>query len=259
MKNPRLAAEALQSSFSGSSCVVASSGDDWRIRYGRVMRVLVVEDDGALRSTLTHALKLSGYAVDAVGDGCSALAALQVSDYALMVLDLGLPDTDGMRLLAQLRERGNRTPVLVLSARDSVDQRVQGLRHGADDYLTKPFALPELEARIAALIRRTGGSASRLIHGALEFDPATRQASAGGTPLELSAREAAILDALMQRAGEAVIKSRLVRKLSDWDSELGVNAIEVYIHRLRRKLEPHGIRIRTLHGLGYLLEKPDAP
>ena len=222
------------------------------------MRLLLVEDDDALRKTLTHALRGAGYGVDAVGDGRSADGALLCGHYAMVVLDLGLPDTDGMQLLQQLRQRGDRTPVLVLTARDSLDQRVLGLRQGADDYLTKPFALPELEARVAALIRRAGVGPARLSHGPLEFDPLTRQAHIGGRALKLSAREASLLDALMQRPGEAVIKSRLAHTLGDWGSELGHNAIEVYVHRLRRKLEPFGIRIRTLHGLGYLLEKPDA-
>lgn len=221
------------------------------------MRVLVIEDDRPLRDTLSQALRLAGFGVDAVEGGAQADAALDCGDYDVVVLDLGLPDIDGLHWLSRLRARGDRTPVLVLTARDDVAQRVLGLRSGADDYLTKPFALPELEARIDALIRRASGTPVRLCLQQLSFDPATRQAWHANQVLALSQREAALLEALMKRPGEVAIKSRLARQWSDWDSELGANAIEVCVHRLRRKLEPLGFRIRTLHGLGYLLESGD--
>lgn len=223
------------------------------------MRILLVEDDGALRETLTQALRQAGYGVDPVADGRAADSALAAGAYDLLVLDLGLPQLDGIEVLRRLRSRQDRTPVLVLTARDGIEERVQGLKLGADDYLTKPFALPELEARIAALIRRAAGGLVRLLHGPLEFDLTNRLVSLNGKPMEISLREMAILEALMQRAGQVVIKTRLAHQISDWDGEVGANAIEVYVHRLRKKLEPVGIRIRTIHGLGYLLEPYDGP
>ncbi|MFH1812636.1 MAG: response regulator transcription factor [Pseudomonadota bacterium] len=219
------------------------------------MRLLLVEDDGALRATLFQALRLAGHGVDAVADGRTADAALATGTYDLVVLDLGLPHLDGLDVLQRLRERQDRTPVLVLTARDNIDERVRGLRRGADDYLTKPFALPELEARIEALLRRAAGGLVVLSQGPLEFDSVGRAATWQGRPLDLSVRETAILEALMQRAGQVVIKTRLAQQLSDWDGEVGANTIEVYVHRLRKKLDPLGIRIRTIHGLGYLLEQ----
>jgi DNA-binding response OmpR family regulator len=165
---------------------------------------------------------------------------------------------DGTEVLRRMRGRQDRTPVLVLSARDDIAERVHGLKIGADDYLTKPFALPELEARVEALIRRSTGGMTRLVQGPLVLDTAQRKLSLHGSPLELSLRELEILEALMQRAGQVVIKTRLAQQISQWDAEVGTNAIEVYVHRLRKKLEPHGIRIRTIHGLGYLLDPVDA-
>ncbi len=218
------------------------------------MRILLVEDDGALRDTLAQALRQAGYGVDPVADGESADTALLAGSYDLVVLDLGLPQLSGIGLLKRLRDRQDRTPVLVLTARGDIEDRVQGLRLGADDYLTKPFALPELEARIEALLRRAGGGLMRLVHGELELDLASRMAYLAGKPLDLSMRETSILQALLQKTGQVVIKTRLAQQISDWDGEVGANAIEVYVHRLRKKLESAGIRIRTIHGLGYLLE-----
>lgn len=222
------------------------------------MRILLVEDDSALRDTLVQALRQAGYGVDPVADGGVADHALTIGGYDLVVLDLGLPTVDGTEVLRRMRRRQDRTPVLVLTARDDIAERVHGLKIGADDYLTKPFALPELEARVEALIRRSTGGMTRLIQGPLVLDTAQRQLSLHGTTMELSQRELEILETLMQRAGQVVIKTRLAQQISQWDAEVGTNAIEVYVHRLRKKLEPHGIRIRTIHGLGYLLDPVDA-
>ncbi|WP_319244346.1 response regulator [uncultured Propionivibrio sp.] len=219
------------------------------------MRVLLVEDDVQLREALHQALQSAGYSVDAVADGRMADTTLLAGAYDAIVLDLGLPQLDGIEVLRRLRARSDSTPVLILSARDGIEQRVQGLKVGADDYLTKPFALPELEARIGALIRRASGGQIRLSNGPLELDMTHREVLLDGKPIDISAREMSILEALMQRLGQVVIKTRLAQQISDWDSEVGSNAVEVYVHRLRKKLEPHGFVIRTIHGLGYLLER----
>lgn len=221
------------------------------------MRILLAEDDDALRETLQHALVGAGYTVDAVSDGKFADTSLIAGCYDLVVLDLGLPHIDGIEVLRRLRTRRDGTPVLILSARDGIDQRVLGLNIGADDYLTKPFALPELEARVGALIRRATGGQQCLSNGPLELDLATRVVLLNAKPLDISVRETTILHALIQRLGQVVIKTKLAQQISDWEGEIGNNAIEVYIHRLRKKLEPHGIYIRTIHGLGYLLEPYD--
>ncbi|MCL2635165.1 MAG: response regulator, partial [Betaproteobacteria bacterium] len=177
------------------------------------MRILLVEDDDALRDTLSQALRQVGHGVDAVADGRAADNALATGTYDLAVLDLGLPHLDGIEVLRRARERRNRTPVLVLSARDGIDERVLGLRAGADDYLTKPFALEELEARVDALIRRATGGLTRLSHGPLTMDLAEHAASVDGKPLDLTVREMAILEALMKRAGQVVVKTRLARQI----------------------------------------------
>ncbi len=221
------------------------------------MRILIVEDDPVLADGLTRSLRESDYAVDCVNDGGAADHVLAAQTYDLVILDLGLPRLDGFEVLRRLRRRGSRVPVLVLTARDSLDERVKGLDLGADDYLTKPFDLPELEARLRALIRRgQSGGGSVLSHGALALDTAGRRATLGGEPLDLSAREFGVLEVLMLRSGRVVNKEQLADQLYGWDEEVGANAIEVYVHRLRRKLEPAGVTIRTIRGLGYLLEKP---
>jgi len=220
------------------------------------MRILLIEDDEALSDTLAQALRQAGYAVDPVTDGRMADTALMTGTYRLVVLDLGLPGMDGIEVLQRLRSRLDRTPVLVLTARDGIDERVMGLRIGADDYLTKPFALLELEARVQALMRRAAGGLVRLVHGSLSFDVAGRTVTIHGRPVDVSGREMTILEALLQHVGQVVIKTRLAEQISDWNGEIGANAIEVYVHRLRKKLEPHGVHIRTIHGLGYLLEPP---
>ncbi|HSE02426.1 MAG TPA: response regulator, partial [Burkholderiales bacterium] len=221
------------------------------------MRLLIVEDDPVLADGLVRSLRSSDYAVDCAVDGGEADHVLSTNTYDLVILDLGLPRLDGYEVLRRLRRRGSRTPVLILTALDSLEDRVKGLDLGADDYLTKPFDLPELEARVRALIRRgQSGGGSLLTHGALTLDTAGRRASLDGEPLELSAREIGVLEVLMLRSGRVVNKDQLAEELYGWDEEVSANAIEVYVHRLRRKLEPAGVTIRTIRGLGYLLEKP---
>ena len=221
------------------------------------MKILLVEDDRALRESLLQILQHGGYDVESVVDGRTADERLSAGAYDLVVLDLGLPELDGVEVLRRLRGRRDPTAVLVLTARDEVGDRVRGLDAGADDYLTKPFAVPEFEARVRALMRR-GGIAPLLEFGPLRFDVESRRAQVGSTALDVTPREAVLLEALMRKPGQVVIKSRLAQRFSDWSESVGGNAIEVCVHRLRRKLEPCGVRIRTIHGLGYLIEAPGA-
>jgi two-component system OmpR family response regulator len=223
------------------------------------LRILLVEDDKVLSKSLSLALQQSGYVVDPVNDGTSADVALIHDVYDLVLLDLGLPGLDGIEVLKRLRARKYHVPVLIMTARDSLDDRVGGLDNGADDYLTKPFDLPELEARVRALIRRKHGVSDTLIEfGRLRYDTAGKQALVGEQVLDLSARETSILEILLLRAGRVVSKEHLATHLYGWGEEVGDNAVEVGVHRLRKKLEPIGINIRTIRGLGYLLDKPDA-
>jgi two-component system OmpR family response regulator len=223
------------------------------------MRILLAEDDALLGDAMARHLRQHGHAVDWVRDGAAADHALRAQAFDLVVLDLGLPRLDGRAVLGQLRDRANATPVLIVTASDAVADRVAGLDAGADDYLIKPFALAELEARVRALIRRAhGADRSVLRHGALAFDAATRSAEVGGERLELSARELAILELLLLRVGRAVAKEQIVEHLCSWDDDVSTNAIEVYVHRLRKKLAPAGIGILTVRGLGYYLAKPQA-
>ncbi|HEY9445594.1 MAG TPA: response regulator [Burkholderiales bacterium] len=220
------------------------------------MRILIVEDDPVLADGLTRSLRAADYAVDHTNNGAEADHVLATQAYDLVILDLGLPKLDGSAVLRRLRRRGSAVPVLILTARDALEDRVKGLDLGADDYLSKPFDLPELEARVRALIRRgLSGGSSMLTHGALAVDTAGRRATLNGVPLDLSARELGVLEVLMMRSGRVVAKEQLAEQLYGWEEEVGPNAIEVYVHRLRRKLEPAGVNIRTIRGLGYLLEK----
>ena len=220
------------------------------------MRILIVEDDPVLADGLTRSLRHADYAVDCMNNGAEADHVLTAQSYDLVILDLGLPGLDGFEVLRRMRRRGAAVPVLVLTARDGLTDRVKGLDIGADDYMIKPFDLPELEARARALIRRgQSGGSSLLTHGALVLDTAGRRATLSGDPLDLSARELGVLEVLMMRSGRVVNKEQLAEQLYGWDEEVGPNAIEVYVHRLRRKLEPAGVSIRTIRGLGYLLEK----
>ncbi len=220
------------------------------------MRILIAEDDPVLADGLTRSLRQSDFAVDCAVDGERADSMLGSQHYDLLILDLGLPKLDGFEVLRRLRRRGGKVPVLVLSARDALADRVKGLDLGGDDYLTKPFELPELEARVRSLIRRgQSGGASELVNGPLTLDTGGRRATLNGVPLELSARELGVLEVLMLRSGRVVNKEQLAEQLYGWDDEVGSNAIEVYVHRLRKKVESAGVVIRTIRGLGYLLEK----
>ena len=223
------------------------------------MRILVAEDDPSLAEGLTRSLRLSGYAVDCVTNGDEADSALQANEFDLLILDLGLPRRSGLEVLKRLRSRKSATAVLILTARDSVNDRVAGLDAGADDYLAKPFELAELQARVRALTRRgMAGGSSLVSHGSLTFDQIGRLASLNGQPVELSARELGLLEIFLQRAGRLVSKDQLVNHLCEWGEEVSANAIEVYVHRLRKKLEPGGVRIITVRGLGYSMEKPES-
>ncbi len=220
------------------------------------MRILIAEDDQVLADGLLRTLRGNGYAVDHVASGSEADAALSTQEFDLLILDLGLPRLHGFEVLKKLRGRGSATPVLILTAADSVEQRVKGLDLGADDYMAKPFSLQELEARVRALARRGMGVASNTIkHGPLTFDTTGRVAYINEQMVELSARELGLLEVLLQRAGRLVSKDQLVERLCEWGDEVSNNAIEVYIHRLRKKIEQGPIRIATVRGLGYCLEK----
>ncbi len=223
------------------------------------MRLLIAEDDNVLADGLSRSLRQSGYTVDAVADGVAADAALSERTFDLLILDLGLPQITGLEVLRRLRARGNPLPVLILTAADSVEQRVQGLDLGADDYMAKPFSLSELEARVRALTRRGGGHAATLLrHGRLTFDQVGRVAMVDGHMLDLSARELSLLEILLTHHGRMISKAQLVERLCAWGEEVSTNAIEVYVHRLRKKLETGGVRILTVRGLGYCLAAPDA-
>jgi two-component system, OmpR family, response regulator len=223
------------------------------------MRILVAEDDAILADGVTRTLRQSGYAVDWVQNGLEADSALDTDDFDLLILDIGLPKKSGLDVLKRLRGRDSRLPVLILTALDGVNDRVRGLDAGADDYLAKPFDLSELEARVRALVRRgMAGSPTLLRHGALTYDQVGRVARLNGEALELSAREVSLLEIFLQRAGRLVSKDQLVSHLCEWGEEVSPNAIEVYVHRLRKKLEPGGVRIVTVRGLGYSLEKSGA-
>ena len=221
------------------------------------MRILVAEDDAILADGVARSLRQAGYAVDWVKNGVEADSALDADEHDLLILDIGLPRKSGLDVLKRLRGRNSHLPVLILTALDGVNDRVRGLDAGADDYLAKPFELAELEARVRALTRRgMAGAPTLLRHGALSYDQVGRVARVNGEALELSAREVSLLEVFLQRAGRLVSKDQLVSHLCEWGEEVSANAIEVYVHRLRKKLEAGGVRIVTVRGLGYSLEKP---
>ncbi len=218
------------------------------------MRLLVVEDDSMIGAGIRTALSQDGYTVDWVRDGEAADLATATNDYDAILLDLGLPGKGGLELLAHWRKRQNPVPVLIITARDAIADRICGLDTGADDYLVKPFDLDELSARLRALIRRRSGRASPVIeHGPLYLDPATHDVRLEGKPVKLSAREFALLHLLLQEPGVPLSRSQLEDRLYGWGEEVGSNAVEVHIHALRRKIGSE--LIRNLRGVGYLVPK----
>lgn len=218
------------------------------------MRLLLVEDDAMLGDGVRAGLTQDGFTVDWVQDGAAAQLAIQAEPYALVILDLGLPKLAGLDLLKQLRQSGNALPVLILTARDTVADRVKGLDSGADDYLIKPFDLDELAARIRALLRRnTGRATPQICHGDIVLDPAAHSVTLSGTPVELSTREFAVLQALLESTGRVLSREQLEQQLYGWHDEVESNAIEVHIHHLRKKLGTD--LIRTVRGVGYMIDK----
>ncbi|MEO8202955.1 MAG: response regulator transcription factor [Betaproteobacteria bacterium] len=227
-----------------------------RARPARGQRLLVVEDDASVAAGLAGALSLEGHVVEHRASGEAALARIAGAPFDLLVLDIGLPGIDGFEVLRRLRLQGHTTPVLVLTARDAVGDRIHGLDLGADDYMTKPFSIQELAARVRALLRRRlAAQGQRLVHGPLELDVIARRAFLSDAPLELAAREWAVLEVLLSRVEKLVSKESIGDALTGGREDLSANAIEVYISRLRAKLDPAGIRIRTVRGFGYMLEE----
>lgn len=224
------------------------------------LSLLLVEDDAVLADGLVRTLQAQDMQVDVLRDGLAADARLQGSppaQFSVVVLDIGLPGIDGFEVLRRLRARGASTPVLLLTARDAVEDRVRGLEAGADDYLVKPFASAELVARIRALARRVAPLPGQLGLGSLSLDSSTRRARVGERPLELSAREWGVLEYLLQHAGRVVSKQQIIDAIAPWGDDLTLNAVEVYVSRLRLKLDGAGVAIRTIRGFGYLLEAGD--
>lgn len=214
------------------------------------MRILLVEDDAMVGAAVRKGLQQDGHAVDWVRDAAAAEAALAAQAFDFMLLDLGLPGKSGLELLAGLRRAGDALPVIVCTARDAVGDRVRGLDLGADDYLVKPFALDELAARIRAVMRRRlGQTGALLVHGALALNPVTHEVTLAGEPVALSAREFAILEALMERPGAVLSRAQIEDRLYGWNEEVASNAVEVHVHNLRRKIGE--ATIRTVRGLGY--------
>ena len=218
------------------------------------MRLLLVEDDAMIGAGIRTGLRQQGYSVDWVGDGEAAELATKTTPYDAILLDIGLPKKTGLELLAHWRKQKNAVPVLIITARDAVSDRIAGLDAGADDYLVKPFDLDELAARLRALLRRHSGRATPLIeHGALTLDPASHQVTLGGSPISLSAREFALLHSLLENPGVPLSRAQLEDRLYGWEEEIGSNAVEVYIHSLRRKLGNEWVR--NVRGVGYLVPR----
>jgi DNA-binding response OmpR family regulator len=220
------------------------------------VKILLVEDDAALGHAMSTSLNRAGYTVNWAHDGYEADIALHDNVYDAVILDLGLPKIDGFEVLKRMRDRKVTAPVIILTARDDLDDRIKGLDLGADDYLTKPFKLPELEARLRAQIRRNNAIlASTIEYGPLVLNITDKMLTMNGEQMLLSPREFSVLEMLLSRVGRVVSKESIVEALCKWDEGVGNNALEVYIHRIRKKLEPIGINVLTIRGLGYLLQK----
>ena len=218
------------------------------------MRILVVEDDALLADGLTRVLKRSGHAVDQVRTGLQADNSLRLTSYELVVLDVGLPGIDGFEVLRRLRSRRSKANVLVLTARDGVEDRVHGLDLGADDYLTKPFSVTEFEARVRALSRRPTLAAASIVIRGLSVDVEAKRVKVNDVPIDLTVREWALLELFLARPGRVLSKEQIAQQLASYEDTLTVNAIEVYVSRLRSKVEASGVRIRTVRGFGYMWE-----
>lgn len=222
------------------------------------MRLLLVEDDNMLARGIATALAQSNYEVTATGTADQALRLARDSRFDIGILDLGLPDRDGLELLRAIREQGSSFPILILSARDGIDDRIRGLDVGGDDYLVKPFALRELEARLRALLRRASEEPGTVQLGSLRYDIAARRALVGGSEIELTARELSLLEALMKQSRKIISKQALFDAVFSYETDVATNALEVQISRLRQKLKLAGVSIRSLRGLGYRIEEvPD--
>ena len=218
------------------------------------MRILIVEDDTLLGDGIRAGLSQNGYAADWVEDGEAAQTAMLTNDYEAIVLDLGLPKVPGLEVLKKMRAQGNDTPVIILTAMDGVEERVKGLDSGADDYLTKPFDLEELTARLRALLRRRGGRSTPVItHGELIVDPASHSVTLSEKIIDISPREFTILQLLLENYGKVMSRSRLEEGLYAWNDEVESNTVEVHIHHLRKKLGAE--LIRTIRGVGYIIDK----
>jgi two-component system OmpR family response regulator len=223
---------------------------------GGTMRLLLVEDDLPLAEALNSLLVSSGYAVDCVHDGEAAKALVAAEQFDLMILDLNLPELDGLSVLRSMRAAGNRAAVMILTARGAAEDRVRGLDLGADDYMAKPFDIREFEARVRSLLRRQAGLRSSTVTlGALSLDLTNRQFSGNGHAIDLPPRERALLELMVMRAGKVVAKEAIVQSVTSLEDILSDNAIEQYISRLRRRLQPLGLNLRTVRGIGYLLER----
>ncbi|NOQ76254.1 MAG: response regulator [Methylococcaceae bacterium] len=219
------------------------------------MNILLIEDDEVLVDGLTHTLSNSGYCISGATTGAYAEHLLNAQGFDLIILDLGLPDMDGLQLLRKLRSQKHSIPIMILTARDDMNDRIEGISQGADDYMTKPFELRELEARLHALVRRCYGGFNNFIEvGGLQLDTQNHQIMAKGERLLLSARESAVLEILMLKKGKVFSKDKIAQHLSLYGEVLADNAIEVYIHRIRKCIKPYNVGIRTFRGLGYLLE-----
>ena len=222
------------------------------------MRILVVEDNRTLADGLAAVLRGSGYAVDVVNDGVSADAVLATETFDLVILDLNLPEMDGLAVLRAMRARKNMSSVLILTARGALDERVKGLDLGADDYMTKPFEVSELEARVRVLLRRQAGlRGASVSFGEISLDTNSRTLSGHGQPMEIPARELSVLETLLLRAGKVVAKQSIIQSLAAFDEDLSSNAVEQYVSRLRKRLAPYGLTVRTARGLGYYLDRSE--